>query len=87
VNVLAGQLIAQHTRTQEGVLQMQLVDSPHQRQVGLTEGSGQVVRRASADLEQFGLVNNWQLVVSVDHGFSLSNPALVSARACQKFCV
>ena len=42
-------------------------------------GSGQVVRRAPTHAKQFGLMRDGKIMVTVDHGFALSNPALVSA--------
>jgi hypothetical protein len=72
-------LITQHARPHEWVLQVQFINAAHQRQVSIANGPWPVVHQTSADLEQLGLVNNWQFVASVDHGFALSNPALVSA--------
>jgi hypothetical protein len=48
VNALKAQLIAQHARTHEGVLQVELVDLEHQCQIGLADRPGQVVHRAPA---------------------------------------
>src|SRR6478752_5372198 len=64
---------------------MQLVDTAHERQVGLADGSWQVVHRAPADAQQLSLARDGQSVVSVDHAFALSNPALVSARSKKSF--
>ena len=55
---------------------MQLVDAAHERQIGLADRFKQLVRSAPAYLEKFGLLRNRQFVISVDHGFALSNPAL-----------
>ena len=45
---------------------MQLVDAAHECQVLGTDWLGQVVNRAPADLEQFGLLRNRQFVISLD---------------------
>jgi hypothetical protein len=52
---LAPQQVAQQTATGEWMLQVQLVDAVHQRQVALAHWSGLVVRGAAADVEQLGL--------------------------------
>jgi len=49
------QLVAQHVRTHERMYQVQLVDSSHERQVGIADRSRQVVHRAPADAQQFRL--------------------------------
>src|SRR5208282_5352289 len=79
------QLVAQHSCAHEGMLQVQFVNPAHQRQISRTDGSGQVVHRASADIQQLGLTGDTEVVVSVDHGFALSNPALVSACSKKSF--
>ena len=43
MNVLTRQLVAQHARAHERMLQVQLIDATHERQIGLTHGLGQVV--------------------------------------------
>ena len=60
---------------------MQLVKPPHERQIGGADGLAQVVHRPPADAQQFGLARYGQSVLTVDHSFALSNPALVSARS------
>jgi hypothetical protein len=67
------------------MLEVQLVDSAHERQIGRTGRLGQVVDRTPADVQQARLTCDAQLVVTVDHGFSLSNPALVSAPSKKSF--
>lgn len=79
------QLAAQHARSHEGVLQVQLVDAAHELQVGRAGGPGQVVDRASAHAQQGGLARDGQGVITVDRGFALSNPALVSALSKKSF--
>ncbi|MGY3116117.1 hypothetical protein ACVWXQ_000052 [Bradyrhizobium sp. S3.14.4] len=39
----------------------------------------QVINAAAADLQNFRLPGDRQIVLTVDHRFALSNPALVSA--------
>lgn len=65
-DVFALELAAQHARAHEGVLQMQLVDAAHQRQLGLAGRPGQVVDRAPADAQQAGLACDRQGVVPLD---------------------
>ena len=85
IDLFSGQLVTQHACTHERVFQMQLVDAAHECQIDGTYRLGQVVHRASADFEQFGLLGNRQFVISVNHGFALSNPALVSALSKKSF--
>ena len=78
-HALLGQRAAQHPGTHERVLQVQLVNTPHQRQVGRVDQLGNVVDRAAADVQQLGLLGYGEVVMSVDHHLALSRPALVSA--------
>ena len=78
-------LISQHLGAHEGVFQVQLINMPHQRQIGWADRLGQVIHRAPADLEQLGLPGYGPLVGFVNHGFALSSPALVSARSKKSF--
>jgi hypothetical protein len=52
LDALQAQQVAQHAAARERVLQVQLVDAPHQRQLGLGDRLGVVVHRASADAQQ-----------------------------------
>ena len=51
VDALALQLSAQHACAHERVLQMQLVDAAHERQICLPGKPGQVVNTATADAQ------------------------------------
>jgi len=51
VDALALQLSAQHACAHERVLQMQLVDAAHERQICLAGEPGQVVNTATADAQ------------------------------------
>ena len=51
----AGEEVAQHAAAGKRVLQVQLVDAPHQLQVGIADRLGVVVHRAAADVEQLSL--------------------------------
>src|SRR5437899_1610394 len=64
---------------------MQFVDFAHERQIGLAYRLRQVVDRPSADLQERDLACGAQFVLTVDHGLTLSNPALVSALAQKSF--
>jgi len=79
------QQIAQHPGAGERMLQVQLVDAAHQRQVGGADRLGVVVDGAAADGEQLGLPLDGQRVGAVDHRFALSSPALVSAPSKKSF--
>ena len=85
VEALPRQLVAQHARTHEGMLQVQLINPAHERQIGCADRTGQVIDRTPTDVEQFGLTCNAEVVISVNHGFALSNPALVSALSKKSF--
>jgi hypothetical protein len=76
---LGRQKIAQHPRSREWELQMQPVETPHDRLVGLRHRPRQIVDAATADAQNLRLSRDRQLVLTVDHRFALSNPALVSA--------
>src|SRR6201982_2496452 len=82
---LQSQQASQHTRTGEGVLQVQPVELPHDRKVGFRHRPRQVVDAATADVENFRLSGYRQFVRAVDHRFALNNPALVSAPSKKSF--
>src|SRR5271154_4920175 len=84
---LQSQQTSQHARTGEGELQVQPIQMPHDGEVGGRHWSRQIINAAAADLQNFGLLGDRQIVSTVDHRFALSNPALVSApspRSCTK---
>src|SRR5713226_2103332 len=58
---------------------MQLVDPPHHRQIGRRHRPDPVVEAASAQLQERRLPGQRKLVLTVDHRFALSMPALLSA--------
>ena len=58
---------------------MQPVEPSHERKVGGRHRTRQVIDAATADLQNFRLLGDRQIVLTVDHRFALSNPALVSA--------
>src|ERR1043166_1874778 len=64
---------------------MQFVDPPHQRQVGGRHRPRQVVDAAAADVQDFRLLRDRQVMGTVDHRFALSNPALVGAPSKKSF--
>jgi hypothetical protein len=81
LDALGLELPAQHPGAHEGMLQMQLVKSPHERQIGGADGLRQIVHRPGAEAQQLSLARYGQAVLSFNHSFALSHPALVSARA------
>src|SRR5262245_7365405 len=82
---LGDQQASQHPRTGEGVLQMQPVETPHDREVGVRHRPRQVVDTAAADVQNLRLPDDRQIVLTVHHRFALSNPALVSAPSKKSF--
>jgi hypothetical protein len=82
---LQSQQASQHTRTGEGILQMQPVETPHDREIGVRHRARQVIDTAAADLQNLRLLGDRQFVFTVDHRFALSNPALVSAPSKKSF--
>jgi hypothetical protein len=82
---IGSQQASQHPRTGERELQMQPVEMPHDRQIGVRHRARLVIDAAAADLQNFRLLCDRQIVLAVDHRFALSNPALVSAPSKQSF--
>ena len=79
------QQAAQHTRTCEGVLQVQPIELLHDIEVGWRHRARHIINAAPADLQNLCLLGDRQVVVTVDHRFALSNPALVSAPSKKSF--
>src|SRR5258708_29053919 len=82
---LGSQQASQQPRTGEGELQMQPVETPHDRNIGVRHRARQVVDTATADAQNLRLLGDRQIVLTVDHRFALSNPALVSAPSKKSF--
>src|SRR6266404_7224933 len=82
---LQSQQASQHTRTGEGILQVQPIETLHDRQICGRYRARQIINAAAADLQNFRLPGDRQIVSTVDHRFALSNPALVSAPS-KKLC-
>src|SRR6202012_2338150 len=55
------------------------------REVGGRHWSRQIINAAAADLQNFRLLGDRQIMFTVDHRFALSNPALVSAPSKKSF--
>jgi hypothetical protein len=70
--------VTQHPAARERVVEVQLVDPPHDRQIGGRRRT-RIVIQATADPQQFGRSAQCQPVSAVDHRFALGNPALPSA--------
>src|SRR6266853_625223 len=84
---LQSQQASQHPRTGEGILQMQPVETPHDLEVGGRYRARQVIDAAPADPQNLSLLGDRQIVLTVDHRFALSNPALVSAPSKKSFSI
>src|SRR5471032_1273961 len=82
---LQSQQASQHTRTGEGILQVQPIETLHDRQIGGRYRARLIINAAAADLQNFRLPGDRQIVLTVDHRFALSNPALVSAPSKKSF--
>src|SRR5450759_5236933 len=76
---LGSQQASQHPRAGKRKLQMQPVETAHNLQVGRRHRTWEVVDTATADAQYFRLLCDRQIVLTVDHRFALSNPALLSA--------
>jgi len=76
---LGHQQASQHPTSGEGELQMQSVETPHDRQVGFRHRPRQVVDAATANVQSLRLPGDRQIVRTVDHRLALSSPALLSA--------
>src|SRR5450432_4259126 len=79
------QQAAQHPRTGKWELGMELVDLSHQGEIGLRYRTRQIIDRAARNADGFRLPGNAQLVITVDHRFAFSNPALLSAPSKKSF--
>src|SRR5712671_5414811 len=64
---------------------MQPVETPHDCLVGLRHRARQIVDAAAADAQNLRLFGDRKIVLTVDHRFALSNPALVSAPSKKSF--
>src|SRR5262249_12379330 len=82
---LGAQQATQHPRAGERKLQMQPVEAPHHLQIARRHRTWQIVDTATADTQNLCLLGDRQIVLTVDHRFALSNPALVSAPSKKSF--
>ena len=82
---LDSQQASQHPAPGEWELQMQSVETPHDREVGFRHRTRQVVDAATADVQSFRLLGDRQIVRTVDHRLALSSPALLSAPSKKSF--
>ena len=58
---------------------------PHDREIGIRHRARQIINAAAADLQNFRLPGDRQIVLAVDHRFALSNPALLRAPSKKSF--
>jgi hypothetical protein len=58
---------------------VQPIELLHDLEVGWRYQPRQIINAASADFQNLCLLGDRQIVLTVDHRFALSNPALVSA--------
>src|SRR3981081_4103387 len=82
---LQSQQASQHTRTGEGILQVQSIETLHDGEIGFRHRARQVIDAAPADPQNLSLLGDRQIVLTVDHRFAISNPALVSAPSKKSF--
>src|SRR6266446_5259626 len=69
----------------KGELQVQPIETPHDREIGFRHQPWQVVDAATADVQNLCLLGDRQIVCTVDHRLALSNPALLSAPSKKSF--
>src|ERR1017187_3254539 len=81
----ASQQPPQHRRASKRKLQMQPIETSHDLQIGRRHRPWQVVDTATADAQDFRLLCDRQIVLTVDHRFAFSNPALLSAPSKKSF--
>jgi len=76
---LGSQQASQHPAPGKRELQMQSVETPHDRKVGLRHRARQVVDAATADVQSFRLLGDRQIVRAVDHqaAHDLDDPLLI----------
>src|SRR6202163_2665270 len=82
---LQSQQASQHPRAGEGKLQVQPIETLHDREVDRGHWTRQIVHAAAADLQNLCLLGDRQIVFTIDHRFALSHPALVSAPSKKSF--
>src|SRR5260370_3572744 len=76
---LGSQQASQHSRAGEGELQVQPIETPHDRGIGFRHQPWQVVDAATTDVQSLCLLIYRQIVCTVEHRLELSNPALLGA--------
>src|ERR1700676_2092027 len=64
---------------------MQLIDPPHHRQIGRRYRTRPVIKPAPAELQDLCLPGQRKIMLTVNHRFALSMPALLSAPAKKSF--
>ncbi len=79
VYALPPQQRSQHTRSREGIIEMQLIEPTHQGKVLGRNWPRFIVDRAASQLQDLRLAHDRKIMIAVDHRFALSRPALVSA--------
>src|SRR5215467_955086 len=82
---LGSQQVAQHAGPCVRVLQVQLVQPPHERKIARRHRNRLVVDAAPGDPQGSALLRHRQLVIAVDHRLALGNPALPSAASKKSF--
>ena len=79
------QQVAQHPAAGERQFKMQFIDAAHERQVRLAGVLRPVVGRRTRQRQDLALPADRQYVMTVNHFFALSKPALVSAPLKKSF--
>ena len=67
------------------MIQMQLVDTVHQSEIGVGYRSWSRIDTATANPQNFSLLGEEECMSMVNHRFALSNPALVCAPSKKYF--
>jgi hypothetical protein len=73
LDALLPEQIAEHPAAGKGELHGQLVDPPHDGEIGRRYRLGEVIYAAPADPLLPGLPRRWQRMRTIDHRFTLGN--------------
>ena len=82
---LLPQQMAQYPAACEGIVQMQLVDLPHQQKISFRKWTRLVIDAAPAGRQHFDLLSNRKRMLAVDNLLALRRPAFVSAPSKKSF--
>jgi hypothetical protein len=79
------QILTNFPNTPRRLIQVDVVDKLHKIQLVLTYRLRLTVNRRTVYLQRLALLDQWEIMFTVDHLFALSNPALMSALSKKSF--